>query len=70
LQACFDVYLDNLDKANHASDHHLILKGDNTFNSTKNATNILGGHNILRLHEAARKLAASQTDKEDDLSEA
>lgn len=60
LQACFDVFLDNLNKANHASDHHLILKGDNSFGSTQNATNILGAHNILRLHEAANKFKAPQ----------
>lgn len=59
LQGCFDYFLENLDCANHNSEHHLILKGNNTFGVTDSATKYLGEENIARLISAAKELQAA-----------
>jgi hypothetical protein len=51
LQGCFDYYLKHIAEAHPYSDHYLILKGDNTFATTEDATKFLGEQNISRLHE-------------------
>lgn len=53
LQACFDYFLENIDSANGMSEHHPILKGDNTFNIAMWAEEFLGPDNIERLRQAA-----------------
>lgn len=65
LQACFDYFLEHLESANHMSEHHFILQGNNVFSTTSNAEDFLGPENIARLHEVSGTLADSPQDGPD-----
>jgi len=73
LQGCFDYFLANIAQANGLSEHHLVLKGDNTFNSAKNAEDFLGPQNITRLRVACEpdvdcEIGHVETDEDQDIS--
>lgn len=65
LQGCFDYYLTHIAEAHPFSDHHLILKGDNTFATTEDATKFLGEQNISRLHDVVSALEPTASPVDD-----